>query len=162
MGGKALNGRRVSSAEAQKIFQSVISSAPKCKEAVLCGSYRRGKPDSGDLDIVVVPEDLDLFNEFLVSKFGKRKNGKPSNTGLVEGVQVEFYIATSKNFGTFLQMWTGSARHNKGLRFKAKRLGFSMSQYGLKSIKTGELFEFSTEEKVYERLGVKYVAPSDR
>ena len=162
MGGKALGGRRISRAEAQIIFEKIMGKSPACLSSVLCGSYRRGKPDCGDLDIVVVPENVVEFNSFLTSQFGTRKNGKPANSGLIDGAQVEFYVATKSNLGTFLQMWTGSASHNKSLRYRAKAMGMSMSQYGFKSMKTGQLTEIDSEQKVYSMLNMSYVKPADR
>jgi DNA polymerase lambda len=35
-------------------------------EAIACGSYRRGKPDCGDLDILVTRRDGKTTKDFLV------------------------------------------------------------------------------------------------
>ncbi len=94
--------------------------------------------------------------------FGYQKSGKPAKNGLFRGVQTEFYVASSSNYGTFKQMWTGSAYHNVALRRKAAKLGYSLSQYGLKCKTTGNLLEFKSERALYEALDTPYKLPEDR
>ena len=139
---------------------------PTVESVILCGSARRLKPTCGDLDIVVVPaqdsELADRLNEFFVRMFGYQKSGKPAKTGLFRGVQTEFYVATTNNYGTFKQMWTGSAYHNVSLRRKATKMGYSLSQYGLKCKSTGNVVEFKSEEDLYEALSTPFKKPEDR
>jgi DNA polymerase (family 10) len=177
MGGKAHNGRRVTRYEAESLFKKIQedlttsfdpSFAPYGPDMVLCGSYRRQKETCGDLDIVIIPDqhDLDgrtLFDTWCIQNFGLQKNGKkPARTGLIDGVQVEFYVASPDNLGTFLQMWTGSAYHNVQLRRKAKKMGYTMSQYGFRNVETKELVTCRTEEEVYNFLGIDFVNPNER
>ena len=168
MGGKAHGGRRVERAEAQQISAFLAREVGQrtddgsCDKFALAGSYRRDKADSGDLDFVIVPRDPECFDAFCERKFGRLKNGKISRTGLFDGVQVEFYVATAENWGTFLQMWTGSHRHNIQLRARAKKLGYSMSQYGFRHQETRELVQCATEQEAYDFLGMSYVDPAKR
>jgi len=162
MGGKAHGGRRVSQQEAGRIFFN-IDRMLEHNQLFLCGSYRRDKPDCGDLDIVIIPRNPDLFDRFCVDNFGMQKNGKnPMRNGLIGDVQVEFYVATPENLGTFLQMWTGSMQTNIKLRKLAREKGYSLSQYGFKCLKTNKLHKCATEIAVYEFLGIGYVSPTDR
>lgn len=167
MGGKAHGGRRVERGEAIQIYSDLTGFGPTgcgnwIHQSELCGSYRRGKPDCGDLDIVVVPEDHDTFDAWCVNLFGYQKSGKPARNGLYKGVQVEFYVAKKENLGTFLQMWTGSMQHNVLLRKAALKLGYSMSQYGFRNESTGELTLCQSEDDVYKFLGVEFVPPNMR
>jgi DNA polymerase (family 10) len=165
MGGKAYGGRRVTREEAKQAFDKIRQEIGDLDCFMqLCGSYRRGKETSGDLDIVIIPgEDSESFDEFCKSSFGMQKNGKKiARNGLFEGIQTEFYVASPENVGTFLQMWTGSHRHNIRLRARAKKLGYSMSQYGFRNAETKELVTFASEEEVYKFLNMDYVLPEDR
>jgi DNA polymerase (family X) len=165
MGGKAHGGERVSRQRAEDIFLSIDREMGR-NQLFLCGSYRRGKESCGDLDIVIVPRKPGgsvVLDNWCIEHFGMQKNGKkPARNGLIDGVQVEFYVATPENLGTFLQMWTGSWQHNVELRKLALRKGYSMSQYGFRHKKTGELVECATEEEVYDFLGIDFVEPADR
>lgn len=169
MGGKAHGGRRIESLEALQLFNFLMVEVGQSDEsgiitdAELAGSYRRGKTDCGDLDIVIIPNDQEAFDAFCSRKFGHLKNGKPKRTGLFDGVQVEFYVATPDNWGSQLQMWTGSWRHNQKLRALAKAQGLSLSQYGFKNRETKELVKACPlEGDVYAYLGLDFVVPEDR
>jgi DNA polymerase (family X) len=166
MGGKAHGGKRISRETALSLYSEIVDQMPTVESVILCGSARRQKPTCGDLDIVVVPaqdsELADKLNEFFVRMFGYQKSGKPAKTGLFRGVQTEFYVATPDNYGTFKQMWTGSAYHNVSLRRKATKMGYSLSQYGLKCKNTGNVVEFKSEEDLYRALNTPFKKPEDR
>jgi DNA polymerase (family X) len=165
MGGKAHGGKRISRNEAENIFSKIYSNLADTQIAslTLCGSYRRGKPTCGDLDIVAIVQDKERFDQWCSNHFGMQKSGKkPALNGLIDEAQVEFYIATKENYGSFVQMWTGSAFHNVSLRKKALEMGYSLSQYGLKCKNTGSMLEFKHEQDLYAALNVTYKDPKDR
>lgn len=163
MGGKAHGGLRASRKLVEEIGSELKEKLGETvSKFVLGGSYRRGKPDCGDIDIIVVPVDMDAFDKVCIDLFGYQKSGKPARNGLIRDVQVEFYVASDADFGTFLQMWTGSMKHNIHIRARAKKMGYSMSQYGFKNAATGELVTCATEEEVYKFLKLDFVKPSDR
>jgi len=165
MGGKAHGGRRVEREEAHDIFMAIEAQiATQGSHIALCGSYRRKKGSCGDLDIVFSPgHDTAKFDAFCKANFGMQKNGKKiARTGLINGVQVEFYVATPENLGTQLQMWTGSMYHNIKLRRVAKAKGYSMSQYGFRHAVSKELVTCATEQEVYDFLDMTFVHPEKR
>jgi len=167
MGGKAFGGKRVTREEAAALYTQIrddLGVAGVGHYSTLCGSYRRGLPTCGDLDIVIVLSEglSEKFDEWCLAKLGAQKSGKPARKGLIDGVQVEFYVASPANFGTQIQMWTGSARYNVKLRRAAKKMGYSMSQYGFRNKETGVLVECSDERAVFDFLGLDYVQPKDR
>ena len=173
MGGKAHNGRRINRAEAESLFAQIVPQLGAYDRIELCGSYRRGKTDMGDLDIVIVPTNVvrhttagprnlfdsleQLFNTPDIS------DTRANVRGLIDGVQVEFYLCNVDNWGSNVQMWTGSMLHNIRLRARAKKLGFSLSQNGARSLNNPLwVTQFATEESVYDFLGLDWVAPEDR
>lgn len=169
MGGKAHGGRTVTRAE---VFDLVNQISPcileKHTEIVVAGSYRRDKKTCGDIDIVIIPdmtsnESTQRFDKFCQEHFGLQKNGKKiARSGLIDGIQVEFYVATSENMGSQVQMWTGSMYHNIKLRRKAKDLGYTLSQYGFRHLETKELVTCPLEIDVYNFLKMDYVATHKR
>lgn len=170
MGGKALGGKRIDREDAEEMFNRIsndilLGESPMAGHLTLCGSYRRGKESCGDMDIVVCPDNesaLKQFDRWAIHHLGYQKSGKPARKALIDGVQVEFYVAAPDNYGTFKQMWTGSMKHNIKLRRLSKSKGFSMSQYGFRNRETGELVTCATEEEVYAFLDIDFVDPKDR
>lgn len=166
MGGKAHGGERISREYAIELYNELLSQLPPVESVTLCGSARRLKPTCGDLDIVVVPSSdpttASALDDFFVKLFGYQKSGKPAKNGLYRSVQTEFYVASPQNVGSFIQMWTGSAQHNVMLRQKATKMGYSLSQYGLKCKNTGNLLQYQSEEALYEALGTPFLKPEDR
>ena len=75
---------------------------------------------------------------------------------------MDFFIATKENWWSQVLMWTGSMKENVRLRAKAKSRGYSVSQYGLKDVKTGEVRNLISEQELYEILGEQYLVPWER
>ena len=79
MGGKALGGRKITNEEAFKLAEQIIlenNLGCKVNKILLCGSARRGKKQSGDLDFVFIDRD-GATKQWLSETFGYKKNGKP-------------------------------------------------------------------------------------
>ncbi len=165
MGGKALDGNRITNEQAHKLFESIVLNhnlGCKADKILLCGSARRGKKTSGDLDIVFVDSENEAVKTWLLEEFGTKKNGKPQNTALIDGVQVEFYEATQETWGTCTLMWTGSKWNNIKLRKAAKTRDLKLSQHGLFDAQGANLAANKTEEQVFSLLGFDYIEPAKR
>ena len=167
MGGKALNGNKITLEEANNLFAKILSEndlTSKVEKITLCGSARRGKKQCGDLDIVFIDggEEESLLKEWLIDNYGVKKNGKPQTTILYDGVQVEFYEATQDSWGTSTLMWTGSKWNNIKLRKAAKARGLKLSQHGLFDTDNNNLAAGKSEEEVFGLLGFNYIEPCKR
>jgi DNA polymerase (family 10) len=165
MGGKALNGNKITREEAYDLYNHIINThklSRKHNRIQLCGSARRGKKHCGDLDIVFQDNENGDFKAWLLETFGTKKNGKPQTTVLYNGVQVEFYEATQDSWGTCTLMWTGSKWNNIKLRKAAKARDLKLSQHGLFDQDGNNLAAGKSEEQVFELLGFDYVEPQKR
>lgn len=164
MGGKALDGRRVTKEEAIEIYMSLLVALEHSYDDILlCGSARREKETCGDLDIVIIPkENTTTLNDWLVNNFGYKKNGKPQTVGLIDGVQVEFYFATKKNFGSQILHFTGSPQSNIRLRRLAKKQNLTLSQHGIRNQNGFYISQDYSEEQIYSFFDLDYVEPKDR
>ena len=165
MGGKALNGNKITRDEAYDLYNHIINTHKlhrKHNRIQLCGSARRGKKQCGDLDIVFQDNENGDFKAWLLETFGTKKNGKPQTTVLYNGVQVEFYEATQESWGTCTLMWTGSKWNNIKLRKAAKARDLKLSQHGLFDQDGNNLAAGKSEEQVFELLGFDYVEPQKR
>ena len=78
------------------------------------------------------------------------------------GLPVDLRIVPEEAFGNLLQHFTGSGKHNEALRTEAVRRGLHVSEYGITDDDDGETEAFTTEEEVYELLGMAYIPPELR
>ena len=139
---------------------------PAAIRVELAGSARRLSDTVKDVDIVAASSDpaalaqafagLDSLAE--VSTFGEAGAKAVTHSGLA----VDLRIVPEEAFGNLLQHFTGSGRHNEALRTEAVRRGLHVSEYGISDDATGESEAFTTEEQVYERLGMQYIPPELR
>lgn len=95
---------------------------------------------------------------------------------LTNGRQVDLRVQDPDKFGAMLQYFTGSKDHNIKLRELALKKGLSLNEYGIKPLKKTQkpmfkvetydkklkLYQFSTEEKFYEALGLPWIPPEIR
>jgi DNA polymerase (family X) len=168
MGGKALNGKKITWAQAGTLFEKIIMDhdlSNRSQRIWLCGSWRRGKKTCGDLDIVFIDKDSTPHGSvktWLVENFGTKKNGTPQTVCLIDGIQVEFYEAKPETWGSSVLMWTGSKWNNIKLRKAAKSRNLKLNQHGLFNEDNVNLAANKTEEEIFELLETKYVEPSRR
>jgi len=139
---------------------------PAAIRVELAGSARRLADTVKDLDIVASSSDPAALAEAFtgleaidtVSTFGEAGAKVVTHSGL----SVDLRIVPEEAFGNLLQHFTGSGRHNEALRTEAVRRGLHVSEYGISDDETGGSEAFTTEEQVYERLGMQYIPPELR
>jgi DNA polymerase (family 10) len=139
---------------------------PAAIRVELAGSARRLADTVKDLDIVAASSDPAALAEAFagmqaidsVSTFGEAGAKAVTHSGL----PVDLRIVPEEAFGNLLQHFTGSGRHNEALRTEAVRRGLHVSEYGISDDASGESEAFTTEEEVYERLGMQYIPPELR
>ena len=144
----------------------------------IVGSYRRGKPTSGDIDIIIsnkhnknyLPEIVKELQEqgFLehifalgaVSLHGTYWSSFPEKNGILRKIDIRFVPIES--YPTALLHATGSDQFNIMLRRRALERGMTLSEFGLFDVKTGARIPTATEEDVFKALGMAYVPPEQR
>lgn len=159
---------RISYSDARKIANKVINLLKKLNEVEkieYMGSLRRQKETVGDIDILVSSNN----SEKIVNKFIKLPgvirvlvSGKTKTSILYEDqIQIDLRIVKTGEFGSASQYFTGSLEHNVIMRKIAISKNMKLSEYGLFD-KTGKLIESSSEKKIYKKLGLKFIPPSER
>src|SRR5688500_10881803 len=139
---------------------------PAAIRVELAGSARRLVDTVKDVDVVAASSDpaalaeafagLDALDS--VSTFGEAGAKAVTHSGL----PVDLRIVPEEAFGNLLQHFTGSGRHNEALRTAAVRRGLHVSEYGIADDETGGSIACTTEEEVYERLGMQWIPPELR
>jgi DNA polymerase (family 10) len=139
---------------------------PAATRVELGGSARRLADTVKDLDVVAASSDPAALCEAFASLHAIDSVSTSGEAGAKaithSGLPVDFRIVSEEAFGNLLQHFTGSGKHNEALRTEAVRRGLHVSEYGISDDATGESEAFTTEEEVYERLGMAYIPPELR
>ncbi len=130
------------------------------------GSLRRRSPTVGDIDIAVASNEPKLVLEHFVNYPSLERiieKGDVSASILVSGGrQIDLLIQPENSYGSLLQHFTGSKNHNVHLREYALKKGLSLSEYGIKTIKTKKISIFSNEDDFYHALDLDWIPPELR
>ena len=132
------------------------------------GSLRRKASTVGDIDIAIATKEPKKTIEYFISyPFKERviEKGDISASILVTGGrQIDLLIQPFNAFGSLLQHFTGSKNHNVSLREYALKKGLSLSEYGIKNLKSKNknLKKFSSEESFYKEIGLQWIPPEIR
>lgn len=152
---------------------------PYCSRVAVAGSLRRKKPEIGDLEIVVIPSEVevkDLFgnstgyhypiNEWVAGNAENvTKNGTRYKQFVWRGAQVDLFLTTADRWGMIFLIRTGSAEFSKKI-MTSQAFGGHMPA-GMR-VEGGNLFREAgvvptfEEADVFAALGVAYVEPERR
>jgi DNA polymerase (family X) len=136
------------------------------------GSLRRGRETVGDLDILVTgpgccsAEERQKAVQYiaqyppLMSIIAQGDN--KISFRLRSDLQVDVRLLPPESFGAAMQYFTGSKLHNVSLRQRALKMGYTLNEYSLADLKTGSAVAGKTEEEIYARLNLDYIAPELR
>ncbi len=161
-------GRRLLG-EGLPAVQAVVAALREHPAAVAvseAGSVRRRKETFRDLDIIATatdPAELTAYFTELpwvvdVVARGDTKATVISN----EGLRFDLRVVPPESFGNLLQHFTGSKDHNVAMREDAVRRGLSISEYGVTTVETGDVFSSEDEDAVYAFLGYQPIPPELR
>lgn len=130
------------------------------------GSIRRMVTTIGDIDLAAATTDpaktLDAFVNLPQVKSILSKGEDKSSVVLKNGLQIDLMVCKPESFGSLLQHFTGGKAHNIHFRKIALEKGFSVSEEGVKNLKTGKIVPCKTEEQVYEFLNMQTPPPEIR
>jgi DNA polymerase (family X) len=139
---------------------------PASVEVSLAGSARRMRETVRDLDIIATATDPQaLVDHFCTLPFVVDVAAKGSTKAAVvshEGYRFDLRVVPPESYGNLLQHFTGSKNHNVALREDAVRRGFSVSEYSVTEVESGEEHHFAREEDVYRFLGYDWIPPELR
>jgi len=129
--------------------------------STICGSWRRGAEQVGDVDVLIQTEtgelpDLGVLAGLVVPASGAKKAGS-GHVDMGDGkppLQVDVYACTAQSRGAFLWFLTGPKNLNIRMRSTALGMGWKLSQYGLLT-RDGEQVDDGTEQSVASWLGVE-------
>src|ERR1700747_1503604 len=136
------------------------------------GSLRRWKETIGDLDLLLTytpgtnPEELEAIKEHILG-YGEleqvlaRGENKVSFR-VAKGLQVDVRLLRPENSGAALIYFTGSKDHNVSLRGRTIKMGYTLNEYALATLKDERRVAGTTEEEVYAKLKLDFIPPELR
>ena len=166
---EALQGeeRRMRLVDAESVAEPLaafLREVEGVKEVTLAGSYRRRKETVGDLDILVTCKKGSPVMERFVGHDEVREvvsHGTTRSTvHLRSGLQVDLRVVPAVSYGAALHYFTGSKAHNIAVRKRGVKRGFKVNEYGV--YKGDKRVAGKTEEEVYKKLGLPFIAPELR
>jgi DNA polymerase (family X) len=144
----------------------VLREHPASVEVSLAGSARRMRETVRDLDIIATANDAEALVDYFCSlKWVVEVAAKgPTKATVVshDGLRFDLRVVPPESYGNLLQHFTGSRNHNVALREDAVRRGFSVSEYSITVVESGEEHRFADEEDVYRFLGYDWIPPELR
>ncbi|CAL1675724.1 unnamed protein product [Lasius platythorax] len=173
----------------EKILKEAIKEINRDYLVTICGSYRRGKEESGDIDVLVTHPDY-------TSKAKDAKKKTISLKTIVEYLEKKKLITDTISLGSTKFMgvcrlpedkpfrrldirltfhdqyycailyFTGSDLFNKNMRAHALEKKYTLNEYALKPLTIegcpGEPEKITCEEDVFKIIGLPYKDPKDR
>src|SRR5580765_4186071 len=144
----------------------VLREHPASVEVSIAGSARRMRETVRDLDIIATATDAQaLVDYFCALDWVVDVAAKGSTKATVvshDGLRFDLRVVPPESYGNLLQHFTGSKHHNVALREDAVRRGFSISEYSVTVVETGDEHRFATEAEVYAFLGYDWIPPELR
>lgn len=156
---------RMSRSEAEDLAEKIEKMVePYVDRVEVCGSYRRGSPTPGDLDVIIIPKKgitLPMMIEDIkpaqVNWLGEKKTQI-----VVDGHKIDFRVSSPKGWGAALLYFTGPAGYNIGMRMRAKKMGMKLNEYGIFDRHTDTYLGGATEDEIYKVLGKTPKTPAQR
>ena len=172
--------REIPHDDIEKLEPYILDSAKGIGKAIVVGSYRRQKPTSRDIDVMLVSDDEDAIEKYLkklqleipnaIYPYSKGYDKLSlivdmSKAKLVQDsgkvYKMDVFRTLPEDEVPMLLYSTGSKEHNILMRGKAKRLGYLLNQKGL--FKDSKKIEGLDDEKAYfDTLKIDYKNPKDR
>jgi DNA polymerase (family X) len=157
---------------AEKLVDYILRFGKKVESVTPAGSLRRGKETIGDLDLLLtVPDrtsqkEIDAIAQYVlkyeeISQVLAHGENKVSFV-LANGMQVDVRLLEKDSFGAALLYFTGSKEHNVSLRGRANKMGYTLNEYALTTLKGGKVVARKTEEEIYSKLKLPYIEPELR
>ena len=139
---------------------------PAAVDVSAAGSARRGRETFRDLDVIATATDpRALIDHFVHAAWVLEVAAKGETKATIvtkQGLRIDLRVVPPEDFGSLLQHFTGSKHHNVALREDAQRRGFSVSEYGVTVVETGEVHRFRDEGELYRFLGYDWIPPELR
>ena len=163
--------------EHEIILKKVLAQIDKNAELTIAGSFRRGKEDSGDIDVLLKSKNKSTYKKFIekltemkylyhehLALGPKKYNGLAIINGCLLYRRIDIMYTTPEEYPFAILYFTGSMEFNAKMRGIVLERGLSMNEYSLKDNETKKIVEqkFYKEKDIFDYLNMEWVEPVDR
>jgi DNA polymerase (family 10) len=152
-----------------------VAGSEAVADCELAGSLRRWRATIGDIDLLVASDTPESVVERFTD-WGQADDIIEAGTGKAslrsDGMRIDLRVIVPEEFGSALQYFTGSRDHNIGFRNRAIEQELKVNEYGVFDVsdvtnieagqRVGERVAGSTEQEMYEAVGLSWVPPELR
>lgn len=172
---------RIPRAEMDAHAALLMSLKPAALEGEIVGSYRRGRPDSGDIDMLIRTASADVdAGEALRSYVAALTEAGYIREVLAQGEtkclavaglpgagskmrRLDLLVTPPAEFPFAVFYFTGSDTFNVTVRQRALDRGFTLNEHALTHIKSGSIVDgIRTERDIFAALRIVWKDPVDR
>ena len=161
----------------EEILKSMLKKVDPNAELTIAGSYRRGKSESGDIDVLLKSKDKKTYKKFIeiltdikylhpdhLAVGPKKYNGLAKLPNCLIHRRIDIMYTTPAEYPFAILYFTGSMEFNAKMRGLALEKGLSMNEYSLKDSNTKKVIDhkFNIEKDIFDYLGMEWVEPVDR
>jgi len=160
---------------------TLMSHKPASLEGVIVGSYRRGRPDSGDIDMIICTRDMitdapsalatyastlaaaGYLKELLA--LGPHKCLAICQLPGQKARRLDLLVTPPTSFAASVLYFTGSDGFNVHMRQIAKDKGFTLNEHGLLRVATAvpvAVAGLRQERDIFAALGLQWKEPIER
>jgi len=170
--------------EFEKKLQKIVLEISPNLLFIICGSYRRQKETSNDIDIIIVNTNIktkeQIENEkenylnLFVEKLKNRKiiidsltgeNVKTKYMGIckINNVmrRIDIRFIPYESYYPAILYFTGSKNLNKQMRQIAISMNLTLNEYGLFDRKNN-MIKVNSEKEIFDKLGMEFLTPDKR
>ena len=177
-----------------KIFNETCTEngySNKTNKFEIVGSYRRGKPESGDIDIFITSheDDKTIFNKFLEKMDGTKKDDESNEAKIIKAFltrgekkvmvigklteknlarRLDFLYSPPEEYAFAILYFTGSMEFNTAMRQHALQQGLTLNEHGFhkmeNKIKGDKITSppFNSEKDIFDYLNLEFKEPNER
>lgn len=157
-------------------------------EIHICGSFRRKKDSSGDIDMLITHNEINTWDDLnqtnmldelvsllktkgiivddLTTKGNTKYMGVCKNTAKSLGRRIDIRVIPKESLACALLYFTGSGEFNKNMRTYALKNGYTINEYSIKSVnkKTNTILSIkvNSEKDIFDILNLPYYLPEER
>lgn len=158
-----------------KYLQSILLKNKKIECISIVGSYRRRKPSSGDIDLLIKVKDKDdyvgilkqvvdiLQQDNYILEILACKDKKFMGIVKLGSVarRLDMLISYPAEYPYSLLYFTGSKEHNVRMRNKALKMGYTLNEHRMEKTKPDvkDVPVLKTEQDIFKFLEIEYVEP---